>query len=144
MCSRFKPYFVHYLLDIGSKETEATTNAPDIRTRFLIMYCPSRVGTNGIEINETDGSITNGKNVPAICSNNNRIPNRSSLLSNKQIPIRTSQTPKTGTNNSGGIKYTVLLTNSVAELTPNGFNMPNQINTIERLYRNRSILYVSK
>jgi hypothetical protein len=52
---------------------DAITRAPEIRIRFLIMYCPAKVGQYGKASKQMVFRMKTGKNVAAICINNNGI-----------------------------------------------------------------------
>ncbi len=106
--------------------------AAAIITRFLIIYCPSKVGTkNPLQV--TSGKIMSGKKVVIICKSSIGITTRSSPRIAKRIPIKHSKNPKRIINELNDMKLIVCskscCTNALAGESPTTFKMPNQKKT---------------
>jgi hypothetical protein len=71
--------------------------AAPIIVRFLMMYCPTRVGVN-IKAHESFGSITIGKKVESIWSKNTPTASLVYFGNRNKIPIKHSKIPKSGIN----------------------------------------------
>jgi len=66
-----------------------------IITRFLNIYCPSRVGTKGIFLKVTSGNSISGVSVPSICRKSSNRVSRKKNPERSPNPIKVSQVAST-------------------------------------------------
>src|ERR1700722_14880111 len=74
-----------------------TTIAADIKTTFLMMYCPSSVGAYGKCFQVSEGKKSNGRNVPGSCRKSKRRVLRRNLPERRPTPITHSHEARTYT-----------------------------------------------
>lgn len=107
-------------------------------TKFLMIYCPSKVGTNSEWLKVSCGKKSRGKKVPAIYRYNRINVNLSQALEIRPSPMMHSQTASIGIEKPGltSPKVSISMVRpaiSSAELNPGkNFIMPNQIKMIPR------------
>jgi hypothetical protein len=124
-------YFLLAFSDIGCK-WEAIPIAKAISIIFLIIYCPSNVGTikpdHVVLVKKTSGNA-----VVIIWKNITGMTTLSAFGIKNNIPISTSKNPKRIINVSKGIMFNVSsnkdFTKGVAGERERTFSIPNQKNT---------------
>lgn len=103
--------------------------ASPIIAKFLMIYWPSRVGTQAF-CQVTSGNSTRGKKVVTICIASRNIATRSNLGNRKHTAINISNIPKNIMNWSKVMKGNVLsnksATKELAGLCPSTLSSPNQ------------------
>ena len=75
------------------------TMAPERIIRFLMMYCPSRVGNQKMPFWKViSGRINKGRKVPNICMKSKPMASRVVDLKRNKTPMRTSHQPMMATH----------------------------------------------
>jgi len=119
----------------------------EISTIFFIMYCPSRVGTNGKELNVSVGKRTSGVIVPIICAKSKNKVVLKNMPEINPSPIKVSSKARRIIDTSGltvsklSIEI-VLVASCIAALAP-GKNLrtPNHRKTMPKLHRKSVVPY---
>lgn len=117
--------------------------APEIRAKFLMMYWPSIVSPKGNFVKTASGKTISGRKVPSICGAMRIKAIQIVLRKRKNIPMRTSHTPRTLKNISGFHQVTVSVISSFAGLRSTIFNAPNQMKRMPRDTRVKSAPYLA-